>query len=117
MSFEKEGGKGSGTRRKARECALQMLFAYDLAGRDNFSVVRYWSELGYEEMHQGATRVIESFRDQVIKFQQTATDLRAWLKRTEPYEKSTSRTEKAKDLARSSETLLEQYRNYVSRNL
>jgi N utilization substance protein B len=117
MSFEKEAGKGSGSRRRARECALQMLFAFDLAGRDNFSAVRYWSELGYEELHQGAVRVIESFRDQVAKFQQTAVDMRAWLKRTEPYEKSTSRTEKAKDLARSSETLLDQYRNYISRNV
>ncbi|MCA1590807.1 MAG: hypothetical protein LC734_10585 [Acidobacteria bacterium] len=33
MSFEKEA-KASGTRRKARECALQMLFAADLVKRD-----------------------------------------------------------------------------------
>jgi transcription antitermination protein NusB len=115
MSFENQAGKSSGTRRKARECALQMLFAFDLAGRDNFSAVRYWSELGYEEIHPGNVRLIEDFRDQVAKFEQSAVDFRGWLKRAEPYEKSTSRTDKAKDLARSSETLLNQYRTYIDR--
>ena len=46
MSFEKEG-KSSGTRRKARECALQMLFAADMVKNTGlFSVDEYWSELG-----------------------------------------------------------------------
>lgn len=46
MSFEKEG-KSSGTRRKARECALQMLFAADVVKNTGlFSVDDYWSELG-----------------------------------------------------------------------
>ena len=46
MSFEKEG-KSSGTRRKARECALQMLFAADVV-KDSleFSTEDYWNELG-----------------------------------------------------------------------
>ena len=46
MSFEKEG-KSSGTRRKARECALQMLFAADvLKNSQEFSPEDYWKELG-----------------------------------------------------------------------
>lgn len=46
MSFEKEG-KGSGTRRKARECALQMLFAADVVRTDDPALtVNYWNELG-----------------------------------------------------------------------
>ncbi len=46
MSFEKEV-KSSGTRRKARECALQMLFAADVV-KDSleFSTDDYWKELG-----------------------------------------------------------------------
>ncbi|MBA2335842.1 MAG: transcription antitermination factor NusB [Pyrinomonadaceae bacterium] len=46
MSFEKSG-KSSGTRRKARECALQMLFAADLVkiGSDALTL-SYWDELG-----------------------------------------------------------------------
>ncbi len=48
MSFEKEG-KGSGTRRKARECALQMLFAADVVkDAAPFSPDDYWKELGGE---------------------------------------------------------------------
>lgn len=46
MAFEKEG-KSSGTRRKARESALQMLFAADVVKADNDSLIDdYWNELG-----------------------------------------------------------------------
>src|SRR5687768_14223033 len=49
MSFEKEG-KSSGTRRKARECALQMLFAADVVKTlPEFSTDDYWKELGDTE--------------------------------------------------------------------
>lgn len=50
MSFEKEG-KSSGTRRKARECALQMLFAADVVkgNPQDVSTDDYWSELGDTE--------------------------------------------------------------------
>ena len=46
MAFEKEG-KSSSTRRKARECALQMLFASDVvADQAYFTTSDYWKELG-----------------------------------------------------------------------
>ena len=49
MSFEKEG-KSSGTRRKARECALQMLFAADVVKNTQpFTPEDYWKELGDTE--------------------------------------------------------------------
>ena len=50
MSFEKEG-KSSGTRQKARECALQMLFAADVVkNTGRFSIENYWNELGDTEI-------------------------------------------------------------------
>ena len=46
MSFDK-AEKSSGTRHKARECALQMLFASDLVTRDSAALTQdYWNELG-----------------------------------------------------------------------
>ena len=46
MSFEK-AGKSSGTRRKARECALQMLFAADLVHTESIVLTAdFWNELG-----------------------------------------------------------------------
>ncbi|HRI03480.1 MAG TPA: transcription antitermination factor NusB [Pyrinomonadaceae bacterium] len=46
MSLEKVE-KSSGTRHKARECALQMLFASDLVHNDCETLVAsYWKELG-----------------------------------------------------------------------
>lgn len=44
-----------GSRRKARECALQMLFAADVAETPPDDVVRtYWAELGEEEIDPSA---------------------------------------------------------------
>lgn len=46
MSFDKVE-KSSGTRHKARECALQMLFAADMAGSRGETLTEdYWNELG-----------------------------------------------------------------------
>jgi transcription antitermination protein NusB len=46
MSFDK-AEKSSGTRHKARECALQMLFASDLVHGDCAMLTsNYWNELG-----------------------------------------------------------------------
>jgi N utilization substance protein B len=46
MSFDK-AEKSTGTRHKARECALQMLFAADMAGGDPPTLIQnYWRELG-----------------------------------------------------------------------
>lgn len=44
-----------GSRRKARECALQMLFAADVAETPSEEVVRtYWAELGEAELEDPA---------------------------------------------------------------
>ena len=44
-----------GSRRKARECALQMLFAADVAEMPATEVVRsYWSELGEADLDETA---------------------------------------------------------------
>jgi len=44
-----------GSRRKARECALQMLFAADIAGAVPDEVLRtYWKELGDADMEEVA---------------------------------------------------------------
>ena len=61
MSFEKEG-KTSG-RRKARECALQMLFAADVvADPKYFSTVDYWKELGEPEIDEKS----HAFADNIV---------------------------------------------------
>lgn len=54
MSFEKPG-KVSGARRKARESALQMLFAADVAKAEPAALtVDYWKELGDEAIDEKA---------------------------------------------------------------
>jgi transcription antitermination protein NusB len=44
-----------GSRRKARECALQMLFAADVSGGRTEDLVRnYWNEMGETDIDEGA---------------------------------------------------------------
>lgn len=63
MSFEKTA-KGSGTRRKARECALQMLFAADVVKTpDTILTVDYWNELGDEGMDEKT----QEFADHLVR--------------------------------------------------
>ena len=48
-------GNSMGSRRKARECALQMLFAADVAEMPADEVVRsYWAELGESDLDETA---------------------------------------------------------------
>lgn len=54
MSFEKSE-KTTGARHKARECALQMLFAADLVDADGPAIVaNYWTELGDSAVEEKA---------------------------------------------------------------
>jgi N utilization substance protein B len=62
MSFEK-AEKSSGTRHKARECALQMLFAFDLTGGEPVTLTKnYWDELG----ETGIDDKTRSFSDKLV---------------------------------------------------
>lgn len=52
MSFDKSG-KNTGTRRKARESALQMMFSADVINADSETLTAdYWRELGDEDADQ-----------------------------------------------------------------
>ncbi len=63
MSFEKSA-KSSGTRRKARECALQMLFAADVVKNpSDFSTEAYWIELGDVDMDEK----LRAFADSIVR--------------------------------------------------
>ncbi len=74
MSFEKEG-KSSGTRRKARECALQMLFAADVVKNTGlFSVEDYWNELGDDEFDDKTRAFANNLVQGTLKHNDTIDD-------------------------------------------
>jgi len=112
MSSDKSA-KNTGTRHKARECALHMLFAYDLVRPQKYSLSDYWGELGLEELHKGMTVLIWSFVDETAKIERVLADLRTFFKRLEPLEKSTSRTDKVKNIGNLLEHLDRDYRAFV----
>jgi transcription antitermination factor NusB len=112
MSSDKSA-KNTGTRHKARECALHMLFAYDLVRPPKYSLSDYWGELGLEELHKGMTALIWSFVDEAAKIERALSDFRSFFKRLEPLEKSTSRTDKIKNVTNLIEHLDRDYRAFV----
>ena len=67
MAFEKEV-KSSSTRRKARECALQMLFAADVVGEPKyFSTADYWKELGEASIDEKTREFADNLVDGTLK--------------------------------------------------
>lgn len=67
MSFDKSG-KNSGTRRKAREAALQMMFSVDVIHVDSGVVARdYWTELGDAEADEKTRQFADNLVEGTLK--------------------------------------------------
>jgi N utilization substance protein B len=67
----------SGTRRKARECALQILFAADLLQAQPGELSRrYWSEFGFDELHSGASRTAKQILLDLDKIEVELSDVK-----------------------------------------
>ncbi|MFN6963532.1 MAG: transcription antitermination factor NusB [Pyrinomonadaceae bacterium] len=113
MSSDKSA-KNTGTRHKARECALHMLFAYDLVRPARYDLADYWGELGLEELHKGITQLVWSFVDESARLERVVSDLRNFFKQLEPLEKSTSRTDKLKSISVQIERLVKDYRAFIA---
>jgi transcription antitermination factor NusB len=113
MSFDKSG-KNTGSRRKARECALQMLFAADVVGSSEFSALRYWAELGFDEVYKGAGALALEFRDEIEKLAAIAEGLRSWLKKADPLEKTRKRNDWTRGLTASVEAHRRSFLDLVS---
>lgn len=100
MSFEKEE-KGSGTRRKARVCALQMLFGYDLVQAKPFDPLTFWSELGYEEARPGTVAQVVAYRDEAAALAARLADFRASTKKFDPLAKGADHADAFKGIQQS----------------
>ena len=72
-------------------------------------LVGAWFRRGLSRCRPMAEASANRFR----RIEKLATDLKAWLRKAEPYDKTNSRFERIKDLARASETLQTQYRNFI----
>jgi transcription antitermination factor NusB len=97
MSFEKVE-KSSGTRHKARECALHMLFAYDLVRQERFTSGDYWAELGLEQFHKGANDLLRRVTTGADDLGKYFDQIKALLKRADSLDRESSRATKLKHL-------------------
>lgn len=74
MSFEKSG-KNSGTRRKAREAALQMMFAADVIHVESGVLTQdYWQELGEADTDEKTRDFANNLVSGALSNQQTIDD-------------------------------------------
>ena len=74
MACEKEA-KSSSTRRKARECALQMLFAADVVVEPKyFSTDDYWKELGEPSVNEKTREFADNLVNGTIREISTVDD-------------------------------------------
>lgn len=73
MSFEKE--KGTGTRRKARESALQMMFAADVAKTAGSALIsEYWDQLGDEAFDEKTREFADGLVNGTLESLETIDD-------------------------------------------
>ena len=112
MSFEKEE-KGSGTRRKARVCALQMLFGYDLVQAKPFDPLTFWSELGYEEARPGTVAQVAAYRDEVAALAARLSDFRGAVKKFDPLGKGVDFADAIKGIQQSVTRHEDKYAQFV----
>lgn len=113
MSFDKSG-KNTGSRRKARECALQMLFAADVVRPEPFSTQRYWSELGFEEVQKGAGSLALEFREELDKLANLPDGIRSWLKKADSLERTGKRSDWVREMNASVESLRRDFLELVA---
>ncbi|MFM8440238.1 MAG: transcription antitermination factor NusB [Acidobacteriota bacterium] len=105
-----------GTRRKARECALQILFAADLVTVPPKDLVRdYWGEFGFDELHQGANKTVEGFVDQLDKTTVAVAEIRNLCRKIQSVGAITSFHREGKEILALVEQIQSTYSAYIKK--
>lgn len=106
----------SGTRRKARECALQILFAADLIDTPPKDLARdYWGEFGFDELHSGANKLVASFIDQLDKIQASIDEVKNSCKKLSSLGAITTFTKESKELTVRVNEIRKSYTVYIGK--
>lgn len=100
-------------RHKARECALQMLFAADMLPRGKFSHLDYWGELGFDELKKGAGELFWSVLNKCDAIESQRTQILKHLRKLEPLDRKNSRFYGLGEIQSEIRHFLQEYRKYV----
>jgi transcription antitermination factor NusB len=104
----------SGTRRKARECALQILFAADLVENPPSTLSEfYWGEFGFDELHSGSNKLVEGFLADADKIDASLGKVKTLSKKVTVLAELTNLSKDIKDILRLTAELGKQYRKFV----
>jgi len=103
----------SANRHKARECALQMLFAADMLPNGKFSHLDYWGELGFDELKKGASELFWSVLSKCDTIESHRTQILKHLRKLEPLDRKNSRFYGLDEIQSEVRHFLQEYRKYV----
>lgn len=104
----------SGTRRKARECALQILFAADLVETSPLTLSEYyWGEFGFDELHSGSNKLVEDFLADSDKIEASLEKVKTLSKKIAALAELPNLSKDIKGLVNLIGDLRKQYRKFV----
>lgn len=101
-------------RHRAREAAIQLLFAFDLVGKDHLSSDGYWSGFGYDQLEDNATKKVQSVVTDIENIGKTVVQLRDKIRVFDNLERKSSRVERAKELESRVDRTLRSFSIYVN---
>lgn len=104
-----------GTRRKARECSLQMMFAADFR---SFAEVEslisdYWKEFGFDEVSKGTSILVKSFLEEVDNVEIMLKGMKSLVKKISHYREEARVNEAYEELIWAGKVLSEEYKKMI----
>lgn len=85
-----------GTRRKARECSLQMMFAADFSGFSDVKkiVADYWREFGFDQINNGTTQQVRYCLEEIENLEILTKDVKTLSKKVSQIRDSSGAVER-----------------------
>ncbi|MCS6873707.1 MAG: transcription antitermination factor NusB [Pyrinomonadaceae bacterium] len=104
-----------GTRRKARECSLQIMFAADFRNfMDIENLIRdYWKEFGFDEVSKGTSLLVKNFFEEIDGLEILLKDIKGVVKKITHYRENSKVGEEYEKLIWTGKLVSENYKKMV----
>jgi|DewCreStandDraft_2_1066082.scaffolds.fasta_scaffold00011_219 N utilization substance protein B len=106
-----------GTRRKARECSLQIMFAADFSHFSDVEklVADYWREFGFDEVSRGCSQQVRNFLQEIENLEIINQELKNIAKKTSQIKVSSRALEKYEELIWAAKRISESFINMIKK--
>ncbi len=106
-----------GTRRKARECSLQIMFAADFSHFSDVEklVADYWREFGFDEVNRGCSQQVRNFLEEIENLEIITQELKNIAKKTSQIKVDSRAFEKYEELIWAAKRISENFINMIKK--